>query len=67
MPEVVLCYECKQPINKTTDDYVVVKKPTDTYPEVLVHVACEQKRATRGPRMIVDDILKDIWRWPKRP
>jgi hypothetical protein len=67
MPEVVLCCDCKQPINKATDDYVVIKKATDNCPEVLAHVACEQKRATRGPRTIVDDILKDIWRWPRRP
>jgi hypothetical protein len=29
MPEVVLCCDCKQPINKATDDYVVIEKATD--------------------------------------
>jgi hypothetical protein len=66
MPEVVLCCICKQPINKTADDYVIVKKPTDIYPEVLAQAACEQKRATGGPRTIVDDFLRDIRRWPRR-
>ena len=67
MPEVVLCCDCKQSINKTTDDYVIIKRATETDPEVLAHVACEQKRATRSPRTILDDFLKEIWRWPKRP
>jgi hypothetical protein len=67
MPEVVLCCDCNQPINKSTDDYVVIKKTTDRYPEVLAHVACEQKRATSGPRMVFDDYLKRFWRWPARP
>jgi hypothetical protein len=67
MPEVVLCYDCKQPINKATDDYVVIKRAAGNYPEVLAHVACEQKRATRNPRTMLDDFLKDIWRWPRRP
>ena len=67
MPEVVLCCDCMQSINKGTDDYVVIKKATDTYPEVLAHVACEQKRATSGPRTIFDDFVKGRWRWPRRP
>jgi hypothetical protein len=66
MPEVVLCCDCKQPINKETDGYVVIKKTTDNYPEVLAHVACEQKRASSGPRTIFDDLLKGL-RWPRRP
>jgi len=67
MPEVVLCYDCKQPINKTTDDYVIIEKTTDRYPEVLAHAACEQKRATGGPRTIFDDFFKSFRRWPGRP
>jgi hypothetical protein len=43
MPEILLCCDCKQSINKAMDDYVVVKKATDSYPEVLALVACEQK------------------------
>ena len=67
MPEVVLCCDCKQSINKTTDDYVVIKKTTDNYPEVLAHASCEQKRATRGPRTIFDDFLRGVWSWPRKP
>jgi hypothetical protein len=67
MPEVVLCCCCKRPINKVTDDYVVVEKATDRYPEVLAHAACEQKRATSGPGAIIDDFLKSFRRWPGRP
>ena len=58
MPEVVLCCDCKQSINKATDDYVVIKKATDNYPEVLAHVPCEQKRATSGPLAIFDEFVK---------
>ena len=65
MPEVVLCCDCKQSINKSTDDYVVIKKATDNYPEVLAHMTCEQKRATISPRTIVDDFLRRFWSWPK--
>jgi hypothetical protein len=42
MPETILCRECKQPINKEVDQYVIIEKGTDRYPEVLAHVACEQ-------------------------
>ncbi len=31
MPEVILCIHCRQPINKETDQYVVVEKATDRY------------------------------------
>jgi hypothetical protein len=48
MPEVVLCKDCKQSINREVDEYVIIEKGTDRYPEVLVHVACEQKRAAAG-------------------
>ena len=48
MPEVILCKDCKQSINKEADQYVMIEKATDRYPEVLAHVACEQKRATAG-------------------
>jgi hypothetical protein len=37
MPEVVLCCDCKQPINKALDDYLVIKKATDNIPRVLAH------------------------------
>jgi len=67
MPEIVLCCDCKQPINKAADDYVVIKKTTDRYPEVLAHVACAQKRGTSNPRTIVDDFLKNLWSWPRKP
>lgn len=50
MPEILLCCDCKQSINKGRDDYVVIKKATDSYPEVLAHVACEQKRGASGGR-----------------
>lgn len=44
MPEVLLCKYCKQLLNKETDEYVIAAKETERYPEVLAHVACEQKR-----------------------
>jgi hypothetical protein len=46
MPEVALCRHCKQPINKDTDQYVVTEKGTGRYPEMLAHVACEQRTPT---------------------
>src|SRR6267154_6389611 len=30
------------PINKEVDQYVIIEKGTDRYPEVLAHVECEQ-------------------------
>jgi hypothetical protein len=48
MPEVILCKDCKQSINKEVDQYVILERGTDRYPEVLAHAACEQKRATAG-------------------
>jgi hypothetical protein len=49
MPEVILCRYCKQPINKETDVYVVIRKAADSHPEVLAHIACEQKRPAGFP------------------
>ena len=63
MPETILCRECKQPINKEVDQYVIIEKGTDRYPEVLAHVACEQKRSAAG--FGLDDLLKKQ-RWPHR-
>jgi hypothetical protein len=63
MPETILCRECKQPINKEVDQYVIIEKGTDRYPEVLAHVACEQKRL--GVGFGLDDLLKKL-RWPHR-
>lgn len=48
MPEAVLCRDCRQPVIKDTEQYVVIEKGTDRYPETLAHVACEQKRAGHG-------------------
>ena len=48
MPEFVLCKDCKQSINKEVDEYVMIEKGSDRYPEILAHVACEQKRAADG-------------------
>jgi hypothetical protein len=64
MPEVILCKDCKRSINKEVDQYVVIEKDTDRYPEVLAHVACEQKRSTAG--MGLDELLRGL-RWPARP
>jgi hypothetical protein len=64
MPEVILCKDCKQPINKETDQYVLLEKGTDRYPEVLAHVACEQKRATASG-FGIDEWLRKL-RWPNR-
>jgi hypothetical protein len=61
MPEVILCKHCKQPINKESDQYVVVERATDRYPEALVHVACEQKRTT----FPFDEWVR-VFRWPGR-
>ena len=63
MPEVVLCKDCKQSINKEVDQYVILEKGTDRYPEVLAHVACEQKRAAGG--LGLDEWLRKL-RWPNR-
>jgi hypothetical protein len=63
MPEVVLCKDCKQSINKETDQYVTIEKGTDRYPEVLAHVACEQKRTAAG--LGLDEWLRKL-RWPNR-
>jgi hypothetical protein len=63
MPEVILCKYCKQPINKETDQYVVVEKVTDRYPEALVHVACEQSRS----RAFGLEEWARMFRWPSRP
>ena len=63
MPETILCRVCKQPINKEIDQYVIIEKGTDRYPEVLAHVACEQKRSAAG--FGLDDLLKKL-RWPHR-
>jgi hypothetical protein len=48
MPEAILCKDCMQPVNKETEQYVVIDKGTDRHPEALAHVACEQKRAAQG-------------------
>jgi hypothetical protein len=63
MPETILCRECKQPINKEVDQHVIIEKGTDRYPEVLAHVACEQKRSAAS--FGLDDLLKKL-RWPHR-
>jgi hypothetical protein len=63
MPEVILCKDCKQSINKEVDQYVILERGTDRYPEVLAHVACEQKRATAG--LGIEDWLRKL-RWPNR-
>jgi hypothetical protein len=63
MPEVILCKHCRQPINKETDQYVVVEKATDRYPEALVHVACEQSRS----RAFGLEEWARMLRWPSRP
>ena len=62
MPEVILCRHCKQPINKETDQYVVIEKGTDRHPEALAHVACEQKRPTAFG---FDEWVRKF-RWPSR-
>jgi len=62
MPEVLLCKRCKQPLNKQTDEYVVIGKETDRRPEMLAHVTCEQKGFnTFG----FDDWVRKF-RWPNR-
>ena len=48
MPEAVLCKDCKQSINKEVDQYVVIEKGNERYPETIAHVICEQKRASSG-------------------
>jgi hypothetical protein len=63
MPEITLCKDCKQPINKEADQYVLIEKGTDRYPEVLAHVTCEQKHgATRAG---FDEWLRKLL-WPNR-
>jgi hypothetical protein len=63
MPEVVLCKDCKQSIKKEVDQYVVIEKENERYPETLAHVICEQKRA--APGVGFDEWLKKL-RWPIR-
>jgi hypothetical protein len=62
MPEIILCKYCKQPINKESDEYIVIEKGTDRLPEALGHVTCEQKRALPFPF----DEWRRILRWPGR-
>jgi hypothetical protein len=62
MPEVILCRYCKQPINKETDLYVVLRKAADSHPEALAHVACEQKR----PQLFGFEEWTRAFRWPGR-
>jgi hypothetical protein len=45
MPGLILCRYCKQPINKETDQYVVIEKGTERHPEALAHVRCETKES----------------------
>jgi hypothetical protein len=63
MPEVVLCKDCKQSINKDVDQYLVIEKGNDRYPETLAHMTCEQKRAASG--IGLDEWLRKL-RWPNR-
>jgi hypothetical protein len=63
VPEVILCRYCKQPLNKETDAYVVVRHAAERFPEVLAHVDCEQKRATSYG---TEEWLR-LLRWPWRP
>lgn len=44
MPEVILCTYCDKPIDKTKDEYVLVRKATQAAPEALAHVTCQQTR-----------------------
>jgi hypothetical protein len=53
----------QRPINREVDEYVIIEKGTDRYPEVLAHVACEQKRAATG--LGLDEWMRKL-RWPKR-
>ena len=62
MPEVILCRYCKQSINKDIDSYVVVRQADNRFPEMLAHVACEQKR----PAPFSFDDWRQILRWPSR-
>jgi hypothetical protein len=63
MPEVILCRQCRQPINKETDQFVVIAKETGRLPQELVHVACEQRRShTFG----LEEWTR-LFRWPGRP
>lgn len=62
MPEVLLCRYCKQPLNKEVDQYVILMKQTDRYPEVLAHMACEQKRPGRYG---FEEWMRSF-RWPGR-
>ena len=63
MPEVVLCKDCKQSINKEVDQYVVIEKGNERYPETIAHGICEQKRAASG--IGFDEWLRKL-RWPIR-
>jgi hypothetical protein len=63
MPEIILCKDCKQPIDKEADQYVIIEKATDRYPEVLAHGTCEQKRRAAGAGL--DEWLRKL-RWPNR-
>jgi len=66
MPEVVLCCHCRKPINKTTDEYVLIRKETHRYTEVLAHATCEQKRVGSGLGLNFEDFINRFWRWPGR-
>jgi hypothetical protein len=61
MPEVVLCKDCKQSINKEVDQYVVIEKGNERYPETIAHVICEQKRA--ASEIGFNEWLRKL-RWP---
>ena len=65
MPEVILCRHCKQPINKETDQYVVIEKATDRQPETLAHVACEQKSPKSPTAFRFDEWIRKF-QWPNR-
>jgi hypothetical protein len=44
MPEVILCTYCVKPIDKTKDEYVLIRKSTQVSTEALAHIACQQNR-----------------------
>jgi hypothetical protein len=44
MPEVILCIYCDKPLDKTKDEYVLIRKATHVTPEALAHVTCQQTR-----------------------
>jgi hypothetical protein len=45
------------------DQYIIIEKGTDRYPEVVAHATCEQKRAAAG--LGLDQWLRKL-RWPNR-